>query len=901
MIFKKISLENWRGLYDSEISLNLNESLNVVTGPNESGKSTTLEAIKLALSTKASSRKRAVKSCQPWDTDLKPRVELEFRANGKNYRLKKAYLKSTGNTSFAEKLEDGSWTTLAEDDDAHDRFLKTLDLTGAEGFFRSLWVPQGGNLKLEVNEGLQSRIEEAVGTVTSEDGDAILDYVIDNVGNVENKGWLTKKRRNPSSDSPWNELANQIDQLETELEKLKGKQQKHYDRLEEIGELQQEKRNLEKKSLQKKEELEKNQKKKKEWDEFRGIKEEAKEAREWYDRLMKARQDWDDRMDIIKEKDEEIDSLRKKLRELKNEEDEKEAVLSERKSQYESVLESLERSKARQEYLLGLLAVKLNDEIKTLEKEIRKLEAPDKDRFKELKKVHEELESSRRQLEASELSINVKAIKSLNGILNLDGENEEITLSENEELERGAAKSFELNLEDLLNIRVETGMEGALQVKNELENYEEKLKEAYCSHEVGSWEELTKLHEKVESKLEKKRNLLQSLSDLPIENPESYSSSDLDTLRESDSEYLDDSFLNSIQGSVPDEIRKLIDKKGENISEKKELVEEKKEILESGEKSLNKIESEIKDVKNETDTKTQLKKRELEGLGETKKKITKLDERFEVGGVARQEPDSHFDRSAEENGDLYRELNRAWGEARDSKDELKHEASRTKPSGEEVTETTIEEKEGVLEKLKNKTRKLEKRINRLQGEIGNTADGLHEIIREKKEELGEKKRQLKSTKKEVRSQELLRIALENSKEKTSRKYLEPIQEKVVPRIREMTDRRYEEVNFDSDMKPDSLVQQRRESRAEEEELSFGTREQLSFLTRLSMAEIIGGKSRIPVIFDDSLVNTDEERMKYARKYLKEAANSCQIILFTCHGENYHWDGEENRIELDQLP
>ena len=901
MIFKKIRLKNWGGLYDSDISLDLSESLNVVSGPNESGKSTTLEAIKLALSTKGSSRKKAVKSCQPWGTDLKPLVELEFRANGKDYRLKKTYLKSTGNASFAEKLGDGSWTTLAEDDDAHDRFLKTLDVTGTEGFFRSLWVPQGENLELKVNEGLQSRIEEAVGTATSEAGDAIMDYVIDNVGDADNKGWLTSKRRNPSSGSPWDELAEKIERLESELKKLKDKRQEHYDRLEEIGELQQEKSDLKKRARRKEERLEKIKEKKKEWDKFREIKEEAEDAREWYDQLMQARQNWDDRMDKIEEKDEEINSLREELNELKQERDEKKSLFSERESRYEEARDSLEKNKARMEYLLGLLAVKLNDEIETLESEIRELDAPEKNKFKELEEVHEELESSRRQLKASELSINIKAGKTLNGTLKLDEEGEEITLSKEEDLERGAAKSFELKLEDLLDIRVETGMEGALQVKNELANYEEELEEAYRSHEVEGWEELVEVHEKAESKRDKKEDLLQSLSGLALENPESYSSAKLDTLRESSSEYLDDSFLNSVQEAEPEEIRERIKEKEERITEEKDLVEAKKEDMESAEDSLNEINDEIKEVQNEIDTQVQLKKREIEGLSQTKKEITKLDERFEAENLSQQEPDSSFDRRAEENCELYSELDRAWGEARDRRDELEHEATRTKPSGEEVTETTIEETKEEVEELKEKTRQLEGKVNRLQGEIGNTADGLHERIREKKEELEEKKRQLKSVKKEVRSQELLRVALKEAKERTSRKYLEPIKEKVVPRIREMTDRRYEEVRFDSDMQPDSVVRRRRESSAEKGELSFGTREQLSFLTRLSMAEVIGGNSRIPVIFDDSLVNTDEKRMKYARKYLKEAANSCQIILFTCHGEDYRWDGEENRIELEQLP
>ena len=901
MIFKKIRLKNWGGLYDSEISLDLNESLNVVSGPNESGKSTTLEAMKLALSTKGSSRKKAVKRCQPWGTDLKPLVELEFHANGKDYKLKKTYLKSTGNALFAEKLQDGSWTTLAEDDDAHDRFLKTLDLTGAEGFYRSLWVPQGENLELEVNEGLQSRIEEAVGTATSEAGDAILDYVIDNVGDADHKGWLTSKRRNPSSGSPWNELSEQIGRLESELERLNEKRREHYERLEEMGELQREKEELEEKTRQKQENLEELQEDKKEWDKYRKNKEAAEDAREWYDKLMHARQSWDDRVDKIEEKDEEIGSLREKLNELKEKRDEKKSLFSESESRYEEARGSLEKSKARMEYLLGLRAVKLNEEIETLESKIEELNAPDEDRFKELESVHDELESSRRQLEASELSIKIKAGESLNGTLKLDEESEKITLSQDEGLERGAAKSFELKLEDLLEVRVETGMEGAFQVKNELENYEEELKEAYRKHDVEDWEELAEVHEEAKSKRDKREDLLQSLSNLALENPESYSSAKLDNLRESRSAHLDDSFLDSTREAEPDEIRKRIKKREESITEKEELLKRKREEVESAEDDLNEINDEIQGVQNDIDTRVQLKKREIEGLYQTKKEITKLDERFEKENLIQQEPGSSFDRSAEENGELYRELGRAWGEARDRKDELEHEASRTKPSGEEVTEATIEETKEEVEGLKEKTRQLERKINRLQGEIGNTADGLHERIREKKEELEEKKRRLKSVKKEVRSQELLRVALKEAKERTSRKYLEPIKEKVVPRTREMTDRRYEEVRFDSDMQPDSVVRTRRESSAEKGELSYGTREQLSFLTRLSMAEVIGGNSRIPVIFDDSLVNTDEKRMKYARKYLKEAARSCQIILFTCHGEDYHWGGEENRIELEQLP
>ncbi|MFW6422009.1 MAG: AAA family ATPase, partial [Candidatus Bipolaricaulota bacterium] len=128
MRFKHIAITNWRGLYDAELALELDKGLNVVVGPNESGKSTLLEAIRLALTTKASSQKQSLRRIQPWNTDLKPHLELEFSVNDRDYRLTKTYLKSSDNASFAERLEDRNWTTVAEDDDAHSRFLHNLEL-----------------------------------------------------------------------------------------------------------------------------------------------------------------------------------------------------------------------------------------------------------------------------------------------------------------------------------------------------------------------------------------------------------------------------------------------------------------------------------------------------------------------------------------------------------------------------------------------------------------------------------------------------------------------------------------------------------------------------------------------------------------------------------------------------
>lgn len=65
-------------------------------------------------------------------------------------------------------------------------------------------------------------------------------------------------------------------------------------------------------------------------------------------------------------------------------------------------------------------------------------------------------------------------------------------------------------------------------------------------------------------------------------------------------------------------------------------------------------------------------------------------------------------------------------------------------------------------------------------------------------------------------------------------------------------------------------------------LSVGTREQLSTLYRLSLAEYLG----TTVVLDDQLVQSDDTRMDWFRALLAEKARAFQIIVFTCRPSDY---------------
>lgn len=65
-------------------------------------------------------------------------------------------------------------------------------------------------------------------------------------------------------------------------------------------------------------------------------------------------------------------------------------------------------------------------------------------------------------------------------------------------------------------------------------------------------------------------------------------------------------------------------------------------------------------------------------------------------------------------------------------------------------------------------------------------------------------------------------------------------------------------------------------------LSIGTRDQLSIIFRLTLAEQLGSA----VVFDDQLTQSDALRMKWIQDAIRKSAANTQIIVFTCRPSDY---------------
>jgi hypothetical protein len=80
-------------------------------------------------------------------------------------------------------------------------------------------------------------------------------------------------------------------------------------------------------------------------------------------------------------------------------------------------------------------------------------------------------------------------------------------------------------------------------------------------------------------------------------------------------------------------------------------------------------------------------------------------------------------------------------------------------------------------------------------------------------------------------------------------------------------------------------------------LSGGAREQLALLVRIGLAEVLGTDEPWPLVLDDVLVNTDPERIRRIQRALYHAGRRMQILLFTCHGALFDTLGPDVLVTL----
>jgi DNA repair exonuclease SbcCD ATPase subunit len=200
MRLHRATLRNYR--IHRQLSVDFNAASTLIGGPNESGKSTLVEAIHRALFLKAKGNTEAHREMVAQGVDATPEVQLEFEAGGRRWQLSKSFgAAARGRVS----LSDGQGTVLAGD--AAEEFLAGLVGSPMAGAGKDmltqwahLWVWQGcsgddpGQASQRQHEALIRRLQEfgGAGLVQSDSDCRVATEIADRVDTIFNRNGTPK-------------------------------------------------------------------------------------------------------------------------------------------------------------------------------------------------------------------------------------------------------------------------------------------------------------------------------------------------------------------------------------------------------------------------------------------------------------------------------------------------------------------------------------------------------------------------------------------------------------------------------------------------------------------------------------------------------------------------------------
>jgi len=196
-----------------------------------------------------------------------------------------------------------------------------------------------------------------------------------------------------------------------------------------------------------------------------------------------------------------------------------------------------------------------------------------------------------------------------------------------------------------------------------------------------------------------------------------------------------------------------------------------------------------------------------------------------------------------------------------------------------------------IEAALTRARSIEAAVDKEINALRETMAGLNAEIRAQSDEAVEEKwretsealtaaiARMAAYEKEVAVLQRVTTALENARSEARELYLKPVMAELGPLLRLLFDD--VAITFDDKtLLPQTILRNGQEE--DVDRLSGGMREQLSVLTRLAFARLLARDGRpAPVILDDALVYSDDDRIEKMFDALHRQSRDQQIIVFSC--------------------
>ena len=854
----RLSLENWRGVDSREVTLS--DGVTVIEGPNEIGKSTIVEAIRLLFSELDSSKKQAVKSIKPVDQDVGSTIEAEIKSGSYQFVYSKTFNKSN-KTSLNILAPAKKQLTGRE---AHEQAEQILGSTVDMALWEALLVDQGEKVALaniRDSAGLAKALDEAAGSSTSGGEDTGLYAAVQ----AEYESYFTLKTgksKFSAEENAFEKAQIAFDAAKKAVLDVEEDSQSHDRCADEVRRLRSNLPDL-------KVRMDEHET---QWNAIKSLKEKLDAKQKELasaEAMQKAATDAEtDRLMLVEEigvtekhqqdAAENQEPLRLKAETLKGQSKKAQLVITDLKKKRIAAREALDLAQSDERHLINLEALadernrleqlkKLSTQMKSALKTVGSIKINDS-ALEEFREAERALDIASSKRDAVATTVSVTAEKDLD--FEFDGDT--VSLSNSDVETRVLTSELRIRLPGIATVElspsksvadVQEDVADAQAMFTELQSRfgVNDLKEAVAANErrMTAQRELDRLKER-------EAGILKGASQEEIEQLITSYQSDCDAYAE---------------------IRQSSNELPTNASDASRSVHEAKELLGSCENALEATREKADALQSEfaqVDGELRIAQHEMAGveaaLNEKRERLNKA-------------------RSTEADEVLAERAMKARSAVKKLEDETGAIQTSFTESSPESVEELLSNAKDVYERANTNLRQEEQNLAVLVDRLQQAqADGRFEAMEAAQRKLEHCDDTLKSTRRRAAAVQLLWNTINEYRDAARQAYVMPLKE-AIERLGKIVFGAGFEVEIDDDW---SLISRTLYGKTLPfDDLSVGAKEQLGILTRLAAAQIVAKQGGVPLIIDDALGFSDPSRLEKMGAAIAAAGRQSQIVILTC--------------------
>lgn len=891
MILRAISVQGVKCFRDQISVGRFGDGLNMIFAPNETGKSTLIEAAARALFDDYKSKGDSIKRLRPWGTSLAPTVTLEFSDGGKDYRLTKRLLDDP--LSRLERQESGVWSALHERDAADD-FVRDLlhgeRAHGASdlrhwGLARTLWclrdpsmIGKADGASCVVPSSVASQFQSVLGEgVVGAASDAVIeslrsrydDYFTPATGKARANSRLVQLRDEVADlAGKQTEARNSLDQVEAEAGRLEGISGELEDLSTERAKLQEQIDGYRKEAGQL---VDLRQAIKDIEGQIERARSDSKNLSDDLGGLVKAsetaRASEAELSEVIGKLDD-LDANLRTARQLAQEADvehgeaqtkrKRAATELEQGRKLEQVLSLVSERRALADALANI------DELTTqraeLTQRLQEMPSPSDDEITEADRRERLIERLQVQLEGAGLSAQVVALAEQEVRLRGGEADLDQRIGEGEEIIYVAGSSLEIELPEVVRVTVRSGASEPAELKEELDQVQEELSALlapFAADSSNALRDLQRDHERATEDLERHDEGIE-VAARPYDGPEA---------------------IVDRQGLVRSELARLRNELGLSEAEMAGIEAPAVSSLTEASRVAQAHEDEVL-------AKSDNRRKRVDELGSEREGL--INRRGELE-TAFAESTATVTGMLERHGcENEVELQALAAEADAAVETLDGTltAEREKLPSEEMDPLRlVATGQRALDEIGQRELELTAKRGDAQGVIERArTEGRYEQLTQIEERLGTARRELYEAWREAQAIKLLSQLVDARRSEITSGALPGLEDKLTRMLRHITGRR-RSLRMDDKMAVTQLIDG--ETEHDPDDLSSGAREQLDLVTRVALGETYAERyGRTVMVLDDALLYTDPRRHDRIKQVLQRAGDALQILILTSHPDRY---------------